>query len=334
MSLAAVSSFLLLWLVWHYRSDNSIVYPTVRGSASLSRFVFVTAYFDGPSKHRTSEYEVWITHFLHIFVGELYFYTTPHWKQLLTNRTKVSHNVHFRLNYSDPFDIPCVRPLRSAYEKQWPLDPERRSHRGSHVYAVWNGKICLVSEVSLLEPNAIILWIDSGSCREKIYWNIVFPNASRLASVIKLETRGAMIFAAWHHITLKPVWPMKCHRSALAIGGLFGGDQTALREYWTFFWAIHDYFLQRGEFVGNDQHLMSTYLIYTDLAWVQPNYQAYRGKCDPWFSTFSLYGDTSICFKDPPVLHPRSEYGPIDSNRSFLKEWIKSFNAPFHPFGE
>jgi hypothetical protein len=271
MLLASLPGLFLGLITLFSLLDSAIRDPAVRGSIHLPRFVFVTADFDGPSKHSSSDYEMWIPHLLQIFVGELYFYTTSRWRDIFTNRTRVGSNIRFRLNYSDPFEIPCMRSLRSAYEKQWSLDRERKLHKGPHVYGIWNGKLCLVAEVSLLEPNAVVFWIDAGSCREKIYWNTVFPNADRLRSVITPEVRGAMIFTTPRPFTVAPLAYLKINRIDLAIGGFFGGDQAALREYWTFFWAIHDYFLERGAFVGKEQNLMSTYLSYTDRAWIQPN---------------------------------------------------------------
>jgi hypothetical protein len=289
----------------------------------------VTAYFDGPSKSDSRHYLAWISHFLEIFVGVLYFYTTPLWQIILTNHTRVSQNVHFRLNYSGPFDIPCMRSLRSVYAKQFSLDPEYKIHKGPHLSAVWNSKICLMSEVSLLEPDSTVFWIDAGSCREEKYGRYLFPNLCRLASVITPETKGAMIFAAWQRIIFTPQPSIQLIQKDLVIGTFYGGDQAALRDYWTFFWAIHDYFLEKGKFIGKDQHLMSTYVAYADRAWIQPNYEA---SCNRWFSTFSFYGDTSLCFNRRPTLHPHKTYFPRQTNRSVLKEWIESIRVPFHPF--
>jgi hypothetical protein len=294
-------------------------------------YVFVSAYFDGPSKHGSESYVAWIPHFLKIFVGELYFYTTPHWKVNFTESINVGPNVHFRFNYSSPFEIPCMRRLRSAYEKQCLIDREIDIHKGPHLYAVWNGKICLMSEVSLLVPWAIVFWIDAGSCREEIYWETPFPNRHRLTSVITLEQRGAMIFGAHRPFKYMARVPLEYVVEDLVIGTFYGGDQDALREYWHFFWALHDHFITHGEFVGKDQHLMSTYIAYTDRAWIQPNYE---GHCNTWFTAFSFYGDTSRCFHNATVLHPHSEYFEREENNYSLKEWIKSIKVPFHPFGQ
>jgi hypothetical protein len=185
--------------------------------------------------------------------------------------------------------------------------------------------------VALVNPTATVFWIDAGSCRESKYRTIPFPNATRLSAVISPERNGAMIFAMYRHwIFHRPPF-LRCVRSDYVIGGIFGGNFIALREYSESFWALHDYFLQRGEFVGKEQQLMSTYVLYADKAWIQPNY---HGHCYPWFATFSFYGNTKMCFKSPPRLLPHTSYFGLSSVWNFsISVWRKSAKVGIHASG-
>jgi hypothetical protein len=253
------------------------------------------------SKRSSSEYYPWIHRFLHIFVGEFYLYTTPLAWLHATNKTTAPHNIYLQFNYSTPFDIPCIAPLRAIYGRQWLIDPERHIHPGPDVYAIWNGKICLLREVSDLHPTAIIFWIDIGSARESFYDDIQFPDAQRIESVVTSELNGSMIFAMHHPWRFIRDLPVSLKQQDYVIGTFFGGDRLALQNYSKAFWTMHNYFLREGQFVGKDQNIMSAYVTYADKAWIQPNYEA-RG-CDSWFSTFSFYSDVQICFSNPPVFH-------------------------------
>jgi hypothetical protein len=55
---------------------------------------------------------------------------------------------------------------------------------------MWNGKLCLVSEISLKNPLAIVFWIDAGLCRERKYDRIQFSNSERMKSILLPTTKG------------------------------------------------------------------------------------------------------------------------------------------------
>jgi hypothetical protein len=326
---------LVLWLPCYWTLFfifyNDLEFPETSGFLKRHLFhVFVTSYWPGPSKHNTSDYVGWIRCLFRIFIGELYFYTTPQTWEILTNGTTPAPNIHSRFNYTEPWDLPCVSSLRSPYADQWLLDKEKADHN-PRLYAIWNGKLCLVCEVSLMHPFATVFWIDSSSVREPQYNAIRFPNPARILSVVSPATRGAMIFAMFRRLSLERPGFFRVFRSNYVIGTFFGGDQTALREYSVGFWGIHDALLKYNQFVGVDQFLMSTYFVYADKAWFQPNYE---GTCNSWFSTFSFYTNTTMCFKTVPTLLPHRAIFVQSSNWTFsLGPWVKSMSVPSRPFG-
>jgi hypothetical protein len=181
-----------------------------------------------------------------------------------------------------------------------------------------------------MNPAAFVFWIDAGSCREQQYDKIQFPNPSRMLIAVPSQSRGAMIFAFWRNVSIRRQGFIRIIQRECVIGTFFGGDETALRQYSAGFWAIHDYFLEHGQFVGKEQPLMSTYFVYASKAWVQPNYE---GRCCSWFSTFSFYSDPKLCFEKIPKLLPHRTYFDKFSNWTFsLENWMKSIKSPSHSF--
>lgn len=321
---AFVSLLIIAFLIWHlqlkhlqwrrhleagkYIWKNSIIEQFISPHLSVqpTKFVFVTSYYDigNKSKASSQEYSIWVSNFLKIFVGTLYFYTSD---SLALNYTaKARGNVHFVTKYKTVWDIPCVSGLDSVYAKQYDIDPEK--YHSPDLYAVWNSKICLMKEISALYPWSLVFWIDSGSVRESIYSNIVFPNLTRMNEVFPNRTTdGRMIFAMRKKLRMERFSPPRLVTYPWAIGGFFGGDHAALLSLHNEFWQMHEKYLRKGFFVGSDQFLFSTYMLYHDNVLVQPNYYAME-KCDSWFATYSFYGNTELCFSIPPELDHVSYY--------------------------
>jgi hypothetical protein len=269
-----------------------------------SRFIFVSAFWRLPNSDRP--YHDWMASFFHVFTGELYFYTCPVFvENIIIGRPQV----HLRYNYATPWDIPCIRPLRQAYHNQTTIDPEPGLHRPPEVFAIWNGKICLVREVSLEHPRAVVFWIDAGSLREPQFANIQFPSEARMHEVLPDNTtQGKMIFTFFRVRHYLRVFPIQLYdgEHVGAIGGFFGGDFTAIEHFYDGFWSLHDHLMSRGAFVGVDQAIFTTFLVYANETWVQANWET--GWCDPWFATWSFWSDPGICFSGRPVLHSSREF--------------------------
>lgn len=277
-------------------------YPFLQSSIEPSKFVFVTSYYDigNKSKASSQQYYIWVTKLLDIFVGTLYFYTSDTFALNIT--TKIRGNVQFVTKYRTVWDIPCVSGFTDIYAKQYEIDPEK--YHSPDLYAIWNSKVCLMKEISNLYPQSIVFWIDSGSVREPIYNNITFPNRTRMNEVFPNRTTdGQMIFAMRKKLLMERYSPRRLLSYAWAIGGFFGGDHAAILSLHDEFWEMHSMYLQKGHFVGCDQFLFSTYMLYHDNVLIQPNYQA-MNRCDPWFSTYSFYGNTKTCFHLEPKLIP------------------------------
>jgi hypothetical protein len=281
-------------------------------------FVFVSAYFPVPLiDHTPSEYHVWPDNLLRIFVGRLIFYTNAAClaaHPLLRQKP----NIKVRLNYSSAWDSPSARGLRPYYEKQWRLDTLGRT-RGPDVSAVYASKTFLVKRTSDEFPNSVVFWIDAGCAREKAYKHIQFPNATLLAKFYPTGARGRMLLGMWHICTMIRTYPIRFLNNPVIMAGIFGGDRQAILGFSRAFWLFHLYYMLKGKFVGEEQFVFTTIATYGPAAWIQPNYQAQRRRCDRWFSTLSLYTNPSICWEIVPVRHNSSEF--IQGERLDLKTY-------------
>jgi hypothetical protein len=110
-----------------------------------------------------------------------------------------------------------------------------------------------------------------------------------------------MIFAFYREIRIPRLFPVRRYGGAWvgAIGTFFGGDFAAITEFYDRFWYYHDAFLAKDEFVGAEQELYTTYVVYADETWIQPNWQA---RTDPWFATWSFWTDPQLAFLNRPRL--------------------------------
>jgi hypothetical protein len=247
--------------------------------------------------------------FFHVFYGELYFYTDNF---SLKNMKIDRPNIHIRYSYPTVWDIPGMGQLRDVYRRQEKIDTQPGLHRPAELYAVWNGKVPLIREVSTEHPCSVVFWIDAGSLRDAIFSNIHFPDERRMEEVLPGNTsHGKMIFTFFREVHNRRLFPLKIYDGDAvgAIGGFFGGDFAALSEFERRFWEIHNTLLSQGVFVGAEQELFTTYLVYANETWVQPNWETHV--CDSWFATWSFWSNPDICFQGRPRLRSSRDFVDI-----------------------
>lgn len=269
-----------------------VLSPTPAG-----KFLFVTSYFRVyAAKHSFFEYDCWIREFLRIFVGELFVYTSKELSQGLFREEKA--NVHVRNCYESPWDIPCLAGRREPYRQQRRLDPENLTHhRTEMLYAIWNGRTCLVKEVSDEFPSSLVFWIDIGLARLNKFGVKAFPNMTRMEELYGAGTEGRMVFSM--------VARHRYHRAADLVpitfdwiqGGFYGGDRRAIIAFFANFWAVHDALALKGFFVGKDQILINVVFAYGPNSWVEANFKALP-LCNKWLAALLFHTNPEFCF--PP----------------------------------
>jgi hypothetical protein len=270
-------------------------------------FLFVSGFWT--VRQAIRPYSSYLMTFFRVFYGELYFYSD---NISIKHITITRPNIHVRYCYPTVWDIPRIGKLKNAYRQQEKIDNQPGLSRPAELYAIWNGKVSLLHEVSLEHPGCCVFWIDAGSIRDFIFENIRFPNQERLVEVFPDKTtRGKMVFTFFRDIHMQRVFPLRLYSESVgAIGGFFGGDFAALEEFYREFWRIHDTLLAQGVFVGADQEIFTTYLVYANETWVQANFETCC--CDPWFATWSFWSSPAICFSGRPRLRSSREFVSVD----------------------
>lgn len=257
--------------------------PNRSESKRLTTVVTGIWLFSHGKKHTVDDYIRWIHNFKNGVDGNLIIYTNKQNSTLFDDM--VRENVILSTKYNSPFEIPCIKPYEFEYRnRQWKIDPERDIHI-PELYAVWNGKNCLIKEVAQSNPfqSRYFFWIDIGSLRVNGSNIHAWPDPGEIKSLFK-DREDEPVFGSistpdqsliqYYNISSGPI------NIDLLLGGFFGGSLNGILRFAEDFWYIHDRFLSEGFFVGKDQDLMNT-LLFTTLrnATVVPFWRVDETKC-------------------------------------------------------
>ena len=241
------------------------------------------------SKHSKEEYQAWMQSFLSRVTANVVIFTSRvSWETMGNLKTK--GNVAFVFDYEVPFDIPCMQPLEHEYRAhQWFKDPDRQ-HHGPELYAIWNGKGCLVNRV--IRENAFkskyFFWVDIGSFRNA-GWNTTteWPALERVEHLFASHPDTpvfAMVRQPWEKMK---DWKIENgpHQPFLIQGGFFGGTIPAIHRFVDSFWTYHDMFMSAGHFIGKDENVMDALLtLKLSDSLVIPSFKLDGGACgNIWF---------------------------------------------------
>ncbi|XP_021963450.1 uncharacterized protein LOC110858874 [Folsomia candida] len=161
------------------------------------------------------------------------------------------------------------------------LDPEKDNHT-PELYAVWNSKpwFQTVSETNPFN-STYFYWMDIGSVRQPGIVLTNFPSLEKSLQVFGADERSPNyhklnIFAVQKLPNFKPPPDHNTFDELGKVnfveGGFFGGTAASINWFSRTFYALHDYQLAKGEFVGKDQTL------YNWMATKYPN--RFRVVCD------------------------------------------------------
>jgi hypothetical protein len=226
------------------------------------------------SKHRPEEYKAWISTFFRSVTGNTVLFTSRSSLALIQDAIPAHReNLLINVDYDEPFDIPCIKKYKDLYQRsQWLKDPEKKIH-SPELYAVWNGKTCIVERIVRENPfsSGYFLWVDVGSFRDESWIpQSVWPDSARVHALFSNTSREVLVSA---FDALQPSVVQKLtaqddkwrsgknflfdDKSFFVQGGIFGGRAEALYDFFKYFWKVHDQFVQEGRFVGKDQLLFT-----------------------------------------------------------------------------
>jgi hypothetical protein len=248
------------------------------------------------AKHSIDQYIEWMKNFMLHIDGNMVIYTSMDVSELLRGQQLLNRsNIVLRSDYETPFEIPCIQPYAEEYKyRQHELDPENKLHK-PELYAIWNGKNCLMQEVANSNPfqSTHFIWADMGALRDTNTRIRHWPDRRRIHSLFQGDRLDKMVFGGMEPIAEQDVLSYSLDQGPVRRdyiqGGFFGGSKRALQRFSTLFWKFHDEFIKRGFFVGKDQNIMcSLLLLELNDAVLIPAYQlGCTGPCgDQWFYFF------------------------------------------------
>ncbi|OHT14605.1 hypothetical protein TRFO_42957 [Tritrichomonas foetus] len=272
-----------LFLIYLFPKNHQI---RMSISSFDDKILAVTAYFPlQKSKHLKKDYLAWINNLLRVFQGPLVIFTNHEGSAFLK---LIKKQFCILTMFSDPFSIPCMKNLSNEYERQNKIDIEKKIHN-KFMYAIWNSKICLVNEAKLLFPFfSFYMWIDIGSLREKHYYNISIPRGNLSDDLIALKFD--ILFACinnkinrFHDMTIDFIE-----------GGFFICSNQGVDLFYSEFWRIHNFLLQKHIFVGKDQTLYN-YLFFNSNYSIKILPLFASQNCNKWFGFYSFISSTNVC---------------------------------------
>ena len=205
----------------------------------------VTAYFDIPSKHSSSEYKTWMTNMLSL-QDAMVIYTTPDLVDTIREFRKHARN----RTHIVPIHLKDTRMATSYDAAFWKaqnvLDPERARHTDVRLYWIWNEKVEFLHRTVHSNPFQSIFWawVDIGYFRTTAYNGKQMlryvPDTLLPDQVLMLDVTS-MVDARQHP------------NDRLGAGFIGGYPEGIARFHSGFYSVLKD---NEGSFIGKEQPMM------------------------------------------------------------------------------
>jgi hypothetical protein len=213
---------------------------TTDSSLFKSNATIVTAFYEGPSKHTTSQYEDWAKN-LFSLEDPIIIFTTPSFAPFVQEHRHMHNAMHktkivlLDLNKTDTVNMFDLEFWKEQHSK----DPDKERHKSYHVYWVWLSKLEFVRRAIEMNPfqSEFFAWVDVGYFRTKTWVGKKFlqhrPNALQKDQVLMLDH---------HHVG---------HVGA----GFIGGYSKGLLRYNKIFYD-HLKKRQHTKFIGREEPML------------------------------------------------------------------------------
>ncbi|KAF8871724.1 hypothetical protein BD779DRAFT_440967 [Infundibulicybe gibba] len=281
MSLGLISSAIFMLYMASFRlSADLLITRSPSDSTTLSsvsappRILLVSAFFPIPkSKHTLPQYLTWIQYFISTIHTDIYFFTPLEFEQRILAARPDHLPIIVNTTFDSPFSIPPLnrRDTKRKYTEMHTQDREKARH-SPELYAIWNAKPYFLAEVAKNAPIKYdyIFWVDAGSFRmEHAFrdWpggarvDEVWEQGSRLTGTAKKDLMFfplSNLFKTTHMDWEVEMGPID---EDISEGSFFGGSPETNAWWMEVYYDHHDYYLERGIFVGKDQTLINALLL-------------------------------------------------------------------------
>ncbi len=140
--------------------------------------------------------------------------------------------------------------IENYLNKQNKLDPESDIHTPD-LYAVWNLKSYITHKIAKENPfnSSFFVYTDTGAFRE---WNhLNWPDTEFITNNLSSYLNNRVLFGQAEHVE-------RFEETGCYIQGtFFAGNQKAVSDFYNNHFAIHDFRIKQGLFIGKDQIMMN-----------------------------------------------------------------------------
>ncbi|KAL7533583.1 hypothetical protein ACHAWF_004551, partial [Thalassiosira exigua] len=215
----------------------------------------VSAYYQFKSKHLAQEYKRWFSKFL-AANDPIIVFVEPNstWSKFVQEQRATHAAPTLLIEFEFSNLLMNTTLTDSFWQEQREIDKEKRIHKGTGVYKIWNEKVALLASAEEVNPfkTDYFAWVDAGYYMAKGFsppsegpsfaLNLTkagVPDTKMLLLHIRNETRE-------HH----------GYRKVCTAGNMFVGHKKAVRNMYHRYYATLWDMIKRGEFVGSDQMVM------------------------------------------------------------------------------
>lgn len=230
--------------------------------ARSSAATIVTAYYEFPSKHPSSNYHQWIQNMIGTIENPMViFCENEEWRAKLTTwRQRHMHQTKIILR---PWETMRCSTYLDYFQKDWERDSEKDIHNPK-LYILWNEKTAMVDDAIRLNPfgSSFYCWCDIGAFRNadtlQHYKKWPHPDFINTAVTDKLYLLQVGAFDDEDvSIGLPPQFGSKQRVG----GGIMLGHVNAWTEWTRHYYQTLEAFIAADYFAGKDQNIMATVAI-------------------------------------------------------------------------
>lgn len=219
----------------------------------------VTSYYKIKSKFSHETYLSWIKNFIQL-KAKIIIYTSN--DLLVLFNSIINDNTNIKI-ITIPFEDLYMQKYKIHWIKHHDVDPEKKIHTPD-LYMIWSQKIIFLQNAS--EENyyntEYFFWCDIGAFRGSVDKRMI-----ELFPTNKYFQKHKILFSSINRLKNDDINKIYCIRENKLVGGLFGGDKTAILNWRIEYEKTLNYYFDNNMFAGKDQTVMlSTYIRNPNLA--------------------------------------------------------------------
>lgn len=274
--------------------ENSSINFDYANKQYNNKITFVSCFFplkSGIIRHSIKYYKKKMSRLFNLFSEniKLFIFTSNEGKEILQNSRlneknqsiPLSSNIKFITKYQTVFDIPRISKYQNQYEIVAKIMQKAVPYNiSAEIGAIWNSKLVFIQEVieNYSKSSIFFFWIDIAIVKTDEYFHmqipLEWPSSERIEKIFSFEvdqknTSSEKVYTNkilfWGELKSikKPesinnidISKYECFVRA----GFFGGTRKKMISFMSEYWKIHDFFLEKKQFVLREEFILGAFL--------------------------------------------------------------------------